>query len=38
VVWWIPPLIRLSDVVEAINAQRADKLPYAGAAASGMGR
>ncbi|MFO7905910.1 MAG: hypothetical protein ACQESR_30395 [Planctomycetota bacterium] len=38
VAWWTPPTIRLSDVVEAINAQRADTLPYSGAAATGMGR
>ena len=30
--WWTPPMIRLSDVVEAMNGERADCLPYAGAA------
>jgi hypothetical protein len=30
--WWTPPVIRLSDLIEAINAERADSPPYAGAA------
>jgi len=30
--WWIPPMIRLSPVVEVINGERADSPPCAGAA------
>jgi hypothetical protein len=28
--WWIPPMIRLSDLIEAVNEERADSLPYVG--------
>jgi hypothetical protein len=30
--WWTPPMIRLTEVVEAINGERADSLPSPGAA------
>ena len=30
--WWTPPMIRLSDLVEAINGEWADSPPYASAA------
>jgi hypothetical protein len=36
--WWTPPMIRLSDVVEAMNGERADCLPYDGAAGSELER
>jgi len=32
--WWTPPMFRLSDLVEAINRERADSLPWADAAGS----
>jgi hypothetical protein len=30
--WWSPSMIRLSDLVEAINGEWSDGPPYAGAA------
>ena len=30
--WWIPPMIRLSDLVEAINGEWEDSPSYASAA------
>ncbi len=32
VAWWTAPMIRLSDVQEALNGERADSWPYAGGA------
>lgn len=36
--WWTPPMIRLADVVEAMNGERADRLPYAGGVGNEMDR
>ena len=30
--WWTVPMIRVSDIVEAMNGERVDNLPYGGAA------
>ena len=30
--WWLPPTIRLSDLIEAMNGEQADGLPYLGTA------
>ena len=35
---WTPPLIPLTDFVEAINGERADSLPYAAAAGNELDR
>jgi hypothetical protein len=35
---WTPPMIRLSDLAETIDAERGDNLPYAGAAGDPAGR
>jgi hypothetical protein len=32
VAWWLPPTIRLSDLVEAMRGERADSPPYFDAA------
>lgn len=32
VAWWTVPMIRLSDVQDALNGERADSSPYAGGA------
>jgi hypothetical protein len=29
---WTPPLIRVSDIAEAMNGERVENLPYGGAA------
>lgn len=29
--WWTVPMIRVSDIVEAMNGERVEKLPYGGA-------